>query len=144
MVAPYFAITVPIFISTPNPNDTWGFGPDSDTCTSGVFRCYDERTQTKWCALVHGPCMVLAWSMQCCKRLHDPCMRWSLHHPCNVAEPFGLHGRSLHGSCNVAQPLHGFAVSELVGLMDWHELTGCCGTWFGMQVGLRVGSNFYS
>lgn len=46
----YVSIAMPIFIPTTNPNETWGFGPDSELCADGQLKCYDEATQTKWCA----------------------------------------------------------------------------------------------
>lgn len=47
-MASYLAAIMPIFVpNTTNPNETWGWGPDSDLCKSGALTCYVNATQSK-------------------------------------------------------------------------------------------------
>lgn len=50
VVIQYLTVTVPVFVPTSNPNETWGFGPDMAECTDGRLACYVPETHTKWWA----------------------------------------------------------------------------------------------
>lgn len=55
-----FAIALPVFVPVDDPNDTFGYGPDSARCGRDL-PCYDNTTRTKWWVLG-----VLSWLVSWC------------------------------------------------------------------------------